>query len=282
MSARLAPLAVAGLTAVLAAGCPARPCPATTFTSAERAVSHYRDMRRPVRVLRAEARVDRRGSEGRIRGTVLMFVERPDHVRFDAMTQIMGAAAVLTSDGQRFALMDLQENRFYVGPTCPANIERLLGLRFSGDEVTRLLLGDTPLIEHEERDIHCEDGAYRVTLHGVDGRRQELVLEVRERDLRAAPEAQRMRLRRSEVFAPGGATEWRVTYDDYRFVEDPLDDQRPRRGVVMPFSVRFEDPRRDQDTLVRFQEVDLNVEVPPGTFQQRPRPGLTIEEVTCD
>ena len=60
-------------------------------------------MRRPARVFRGDARVDRRDAEGRIRGTVLMILERPDRVRFDAMTQF-GPAAVLTSDGETFAL----------------------------------------------------------------------------------------------------------------------------------------------------------------------------------
>ena len=271
-------LAISG--AMVLSACPGRPCPVHPFGDPSGALGHYRDMRRPARVLRAEARVDRRGGEqGRIRGTVLMFVERPERVRFDAMTQF-GPAAVLTSDGEAFALMDLRENRFFVGPTCPSNIERLLGIRFGGAEVTRLLLGETPQIEHEDASMRCDDGAYIVTLEGAGGVRQELVLEVRPGDERARPEAQRFRLRRSEVFNPDGSTAWRVTYDDYRFVEDPTDDEG--RGVAMPFTVRFVDPRHGVDTEVRFEDIDLNVEVPPDTFVQEPRPGLAVEEVTCD
>ncbi|MEZ4338275.1 MAG: hypothetical protein R3B82_16765 [Sandaracinaceae bacterium] len=87
-------------------------------------------------------------------------------------------------------------------------------------------------------------------------------------------------MRKSEVFAPDGQLEWRVTYDDYRFVADPTDDQG--RGVMMPFTVRFEDPRRGADTRVRFEDVDLNVEVPADAFTQEPRPGLTMRHVGCD
>jgi len=263
----------------LMSGCPGRPCPTYPFNDATSALESYRDMRRPARVLRAEARVDRRDPEGRIRGTVLMFIARPDRVRFDAMTQF-GPAAVLTSDGDRFALMDLRENRFYEGPTCPANIERLLGLRFSSTEVTRLLLGETPRIEAEERRIRCEGGSYHVELLAEDGRRQELVLEVRDQDLTAPPESQRMRLKRSEVFSADGQTEWRVTYDDYAFIADP--DDEAGRGVVLPFRVRFEDPSRDIDTLVRFSRIDLNVEIPAGAFRQETRPGLEVHAVSCD
>ncbi len=276
--ASIGPVLIAALALT---GCPGRPCPTYPFRDPGSALEHYRDMRRPARVMRAEARVDRRGSEGRIRGTVLMFVERPDHVRFDAMTQF-GPAAVLTSDGERFALMDLRENRYFEGPTCPANIERLLGIRFGGEEVTRFLLGESPHIEAQQSDIRCENGSYVVTLHGQDGRRQELVYQVRDQDLTEQPEAQQLRLMRSEVFAPSGQTEWRVTFDDYRFVADPTDTSEPRRGVMMPYTLRFEDPARGTDTLVRFERIDLNVEVPEGAFTQEPREGLAVEEVSCD
>lgn len=265
---------------ILLSSCGARPCPRAPHSDATLALDAHRDARLPAHVLRAEARVDRRGGEGRVRGTVRMFVERPDHVRFDAMTQF-GPAAVLTSDGARFALMDLRENRFFAGPTCPENIERLLGVRMSGEEVARLLLGDAPRIEASEQTIRCEGGVYFVTLRAEDGTRQELELALRDDDLEAAPEQQRLRIRRSEVFGPGGTTLWRVTYGDHRFVEDPTDTRSPRRGVVMPFSVRFEDPVNGVDTLVRFADIDLNVEVPQGVFQQEPRPGLTVEPVTC-
>ncbi|MBX3274093.1 MAG: DUF4292 domain-containing protein [Sandaracinaceae bacterium] len=265
--------------AAVAAGCSGPACPLHTFAEASEVLASYRDMRRPARVLRAEASVDRRDGDGRVRGTVLMFVERDDRVRFDAMTQF-GAAAILTSDGERFALTDLRENEFFVGPTCEANIERLLGLRLSAAQVTRLLLGESPEIDAEARVVRCEGGRYRVTLRDADGRRQELELEVREADRDAPPEAQRMRLRRSEVFHPDGRLQWRVTYDDYRFVVDPRDAEG--RGVVMPFTVRFEDPGNGADTRVRFERLDLNVEVPPDAFTQTPRPGLTVRHLGCE
>lgn len=266
--------------ALVLTGCPSRPCPRYPFTEAEAALEHYRDQRRPAHVLRAEARVDRRDAEGRIRGTVLMFIDRPDRVRFDAMTQL-GPAAILTSDGERFALTDLRDNRYLVGPTCPENIERLLGIRFGGEEVTRFLLGETPTLVAERRDMVCRGGTYLVTLHAAGGRRQELELAVRSLDVDAPPEEQQLRLIRSEVFGPAGETEWRVTYEDYRFVPDPEDEATPQRGLVMPYTLRFEDPGRGTDTLVRFSRIDLNVEVPEGAFEQAPRPGLVVEHVGC-
>ncbi len=268
------------LVATLLSGCAGASCPRETFRSAPDLLAAYRSMRSPMRVIRAEARVDRRDAQGRIRGTVLMLLQRPDRVRFDVMTQF-GPAAVLTSDGNEFALTDLRENRFFVGPSCAENIERLLGLPLEGPDVARFLLGETPLIEAALEDVVCEGGRYLVTRTAEDGVSQTLSFEVRQGDEDAAPSQQRLRLRATEVHAPGGELVWRVRFDDHRVVEDPADTETPRRGVAMPFRIQFEQPSRNIDTLVRFVSIELSPQVPEGAFHQDPRPGLPVEPVEC-
>lgn len=274
-SPRLALTLVSALAAPLA-GCPGPACPAIRYEDPARAIASYAATRAPVRVIRADARVDRRDAEGRIRGTVFMFLEMPDRVRFDAMTQV-GPAAVLTSDGSTFALTDLRENRFFVGPTCPGNIERLLGIPLAGDDVALLLTGQSPRLPAERSEMGCEGGAYRVTLHAEGGRTQRLSLEVRDGDRALPPDQQRLRLRESAVHGPDGELEWRVRWDDYRDVADASG-----ATVEMPFRIQFEMPSRGIDTLVRFESIDLNVEVPGDAFVQEPRPGLPVETVQCE
>jgi hypothetical protein len=269
----------AAAAALLLAGCPGRPCPDRPHPSAQTALDAYRDMRRPALRFRAEARVDQRNPDGRIRGTVGMIVERPDRVRFDAFTQF-GPAAILTSDGETFALTDLRENVFLTGATCPANLERLLGLRLPAEELTRVLLGESPRIGEAEPALLCADGRYRATLRDADGRRQTLEYALRDGDEAAPPEEQRLRLRVSELYDGDGTLLWRITYDDYRVLADPTDPQG--RGVAMPFEVRFVEPPRDLDTLVRFRSMELNLEPEPALFTQRPRPGLTVRVTSCE
>jgi hypothetical protein len=264
--------------ALLMSGCPGPPCPAYPHTDPARALEVHGRTRAHVRSVRAEARVDQRGKGGRIRGTVFMFVERPDRVRFDAMTQF-GPAAILTSDGDRFALTDMRENRYLVGPTCPANIARLLGIPLSGEQVTRLLLGDTPRIPADSESITCTGGGtYVITLRGPDGRHQEIELAVREEDRDRPPDQQHLRLRRSQVRGPDGRTEWKVEFSRHAVVDDPRSDY----GVAMPHEIHFVHPDHGADVLVRFRSLDLNVDPPPGAFQQDPPPGLPIERVSCE
>ena len=268
------------LSAVLTAGCPNRGCPLVPHSDPQRALRMHRSLHRTIGSLRAEARVDQRGRDGRVRGTVLMLLERPNRVRFDALTQF-GPAAILTSDGEAFQLLDHRERRFLEGPACRQNIARLLGIHMTGAEVAQFLIGDTPRIDADEVSLSCGAEGYVITRHASDGRRQEIVLAVRDVDRQVPPEEQHLRLLRSELFDASGETSWRVTFDDYRVVVDPRDAER--RGVALPFVLRFEDPRRGADTVVRFKEMALVAEpLPTSTFAQPVPPGMMSEHVTCD
>lgn len=264
---------IVGLIFVLSS-CPNR-CPNNPYTDPRAAIENHESMRQAVRAIRAEARVDQRGREGRVRGTVLMFVEHESRVRFDVMTQF-GPAAILTSNGERFAYSDLRKNRFIEGSTCPQNIRKLLGISLSARQITLLLLGKTPVLENATGDIVCtSDGFYQITFSTTEGFRQEIDLEPYDSDLSAPPAEQRLRLLRSEVFGPKGQSKWCVTYDDYRTIS--LDNAK----IVMPFRIRIEQTATRTDTLVRFKRIDLNPDIPAGAFSQEPRTGMKREEITC-
>ena len=210
------------------------------------------------------------GGNGRIRGTVLMFLEQPSRVRFDVMTQL-GPAAILTSDGEDFQLTDLREGAFLHGPTCPQNIARLLGISVEAENVIRLLTGDTPLIEATERSMECRDGFYVVTLTAADGTVQEVVFSVEQADRDKAPEDQQLSLRRSTERAPDGAKRWEASYDDYIDVD----------GRAFPTDVRFIDEINGADTSVRVKSIVVDPDIPDDAFRQAPSPGMSIEFASC-
>ena len=266
----------ARLTALLllllaATGCKTVPaCPVQARTDAAKALDDHAGRQAGWQSIKAEARVTQWARNGRIRGTVLMFLQRPDRVRFDVMTQV-GPAAVLTSDGESFQLSDLREGAFLHGPTCPENIARLLGISVDAENVLRLLTGDTPMIEATGQSMECRDGRYVVTLVAADGTTQEVAFSVDEADRDKAPGEQRLTLRRSTERGPDGKTRWEATYDDHITVE----------GQSFPTNVRFIDQVNDADTSVRVKSISLNPEVPDGAFQQAPAPGMSIEFASC-
>lgn len=265
--------------------CTSARCPAVRFSSSDELTAHHASVRAWAGRLRAEARVDRRDGGDRVRGTVFMMLERPDRVRFDAMTQF-GPAAVLTSDGASFALTDLRENRFFAGPTCAENIARLLGMPLEAEDLARLLVGEAPERSFEtpgEGHLDCESGQYVIeTTDPASGRVDRRVYDVRQADVEGPLESQRLRVREHTRHAADGTLEYRVRWDDYRFVEDLESSATPREGLAMAFRVQFEIPPRGIDTLVRFESIELNPTLESNVFVQDARDGLTIERVECE
>lgn len=258
------------------AACHSLPPPAYPIQSAEQVLERNAQSARALLGIRAEARVDQRGSQGRVRGTVLMFVERTGRVRFDVMTQF-GPIAILTSDGARFGFADLREKRFMTGETCPANIARLLGVPLSATDTAHFLLGGSPLLQSVKSSTRWnDDGYYTVTLTGPKGERQELDLELDPQDRDKPPAEQRLALLRTELFDARGERVWRVSYSDLRRVESG--------GVQLrlPFSVQVEQTASRSDTLVRFKEMAINPAFRDAIFTQEPLPGMQLEEASCD
>lgn len=262
---------VFGALGVLAGGCKSAPaCPVQPRTDPTAALDDHAMRQQGWKSLKAEARVTQWADRGRIRGTVLMFLERPSRVRFDVMTQL-GPAAVLTSDGENFQLSDLRENAFLQGPTCPENIARLLGIEVDAENILRLLTGDTPMIEASERTMECKGGNYVVLLSSQGGATQEIEFSVDETDRDRPPDEQRLTLRRSSVRATDGELEWEATYSEYTSVD----------GQSFPTNVRFVDRVHGADTQVRVKSITLNPDVPADAFRQTPSPAMSIETAPC-
>ncbi len=257
--------------ASLVVGCRSSPeCPVQTRVDPARALAEHAARQQGWKSLKAEARVTQWADRGRIRGTVLMFLERPSHVRFDVMTQL-GPAAVLTSDGENFQLSDFRENVFLQGPTCPENIARLLGIEVDAENVLRLLTGDTSMIDASEQRMECQGGNYVVSLLAQDGLTQEIEFSVDDADRNKPPAEQRLTLRKSSVRAADGELQWEATYGDYTSVD----------GQSFPTNIRFVDRVHGADTQVRVKSISLNPDVPPDAFRQAPRPGTAVEIATC-
>ena len=259
-------------------------CPTVRHASADALFDNHVSARAHVTTLRAEARVEQWGKKGRVRGTVLMMVARPDRVRFDAVTQF-GPVLTLTSDGDTFSLTDLENRRFLTGPTCPVNIERLIGIPLEGAEVVRLLFADVPNVA-PGMPVECTDeGRYRVVVPSSAGATAyEFEVPAADRDL--APDAQRSRLVRVVHRDASGALLWRATLSDYQSVTvrgaASSSSPSPVTKFQMPFDVRIEHPSRHADTQLKFQKVDAGLALPADAFSQSAPPGMVAEQAPCE
>lgn len=263
---------------VLLAGCATTLRPSELFPTADPLLTQFEQRRAELTAISAEARVDQRGEQGRIRGTVLMFVQRGGRVRFDVMTQF-GPVMTLTSDGARFALADKREHRFITGPTCAENIALLLRLPLTADQASQVLMGGVPLsaLQSQEMEWDSEHGFYRIVRQLQDGSRQELRISIDPRDEKAPLAQQRLRLLAVYAYAPGGALSWEAHFSEHGYVRG-----RDGQQYEMPFEVHVLQPSSDTDTLIKFKEMTPNPDIPAGVFTQEAPGGMSVEEAPCE
>lgn len=223
-----------------------------------------------VRSLRAQGSADHFGREGRIRGSVYIFVERPSRVRVD--TQAFGnTLSAVATDGTAFRLVDYRNNRFFVGPARACVAAQLLGIPLEAAEVVAVMAGGPPLPEGNAS-LRWERDHYALTLQGAGGREERLELTLTDTEREGArPEAQRPRPRRAELRDARGVRAV-LTFEDYSEVS----------GVPFPRRVRVVMERDDVDLLVRYREVELNPELPEEAWTPEPSGTMETVPVECD
>jgi hypothetical protein len=219
-------------------------------------------IRGQARSLRARGKADHFGPDGRVRGTVYIFVEADGRLRFEALTPLDTPAATLASDGTTFTLLDARERTWYTGPARPCNIARLLQIPMEGRDVAAILLGGTPIIAHDRSRLEWDDdGFYALTLERG---------AVRQR-IEIAPDRRRLDVLRSVVRDDRGVV-WELEHEDHARIS----------GVPFPKKIHFVNAREDADVLVQYQDVDLNPELPPDAWSVAAPEGMPQRRVQCD
>ena len=277
-------------------GCPASAPPASRFPSADAALKRLHDTQACGTGVHASAKIDHFGQDGRVRVAMLLFASSPASLHLDAVSPFGIALATLTANRESFALADLREKRFFVGPAEPCNIARLTQVPIPGHALVSLLRGDAPVLQHSAGTILWQHGRYEIDLPGNRDSSEQVWLDVHPDD-RAKPwSEQRVRLRGVTVRQFDGVL-YRATLDDHAPAEmskpreDPdglpgeLAERLPPSGpechAELPRNVHVEVPAGKSDLLLRYDEVAWNPPLPPGVFEQQNPGGLARTEVGC-
>jgi outer membrane lipoprotein-sorting protein len=218
-----------------------------------------------VRTLRARTKVDHLGSQGRVKGTVYMLVERGGRLRFDAVSPFGSPLGTLVSDGREFAFHDVERNRFLTGEATPCNISRLLRIAMPGEQVAAILLGGAPLLPATVATAVSWDsstGSEVLVLTGADGSREELRFDGRDRV---------WDLHRAELRDRRGQLVFRLEHDEPRQVS----------GARMPLRTAFEAPATMADVRLRFDSQAVNIDLADGLFRLEAPTGIAAERVSC-
>lgn len=254
-----------GLSLLSCSGSPPR-FPITDPAMALRAL-HARDER--VQSLRAQGTADHFGAQGRIRGSVYIFVQRPRNLRVD--TEAFGnTLSSLISDGTSFTLTDYRSSRFFTGPAEACVAAQLLGIPLESAEVVSVMAGGPPVIDGNPH-IHWEHGHYVLDIAGAGGRTESLELEITRAEREGAQPAAQHPLPSRAVLRDARGVRAVITFEDYTVVSE----------VNFPRRVRVVMERDNVDLLVRYREIEINPDLPASAWSSSAPGGMTTVPVDC-
>jgi hypothetical protein len=216
----------------------------------------------------------------RVRATVLMLVDRPGRLRFEAEVSLQGTVAVLATDGHQFAFLDAMRNELRRGPACPANVASLIRIPLGPADVAAVLLGDVRLPQTVRAtdgvvDWDGEQGADVLVVRGDDGG---LRLSFR----RPSGDNRNVEILGATATRLDGRTRWRVAFEDFVRVA-PVPGQGVEANVALPQTIRFaeSDGPFDEGVEIKFKERTLNQSAPKDAFLLAMTPGTTTIDVGC-
>jgi hypothetical protein len=263
--ARRESLAWAALVFAAALGC--KPGPVNTPASlptARALLDELRARQAQVRSLRGDSKLDFWADGGRTKVTVNLAVMRPGQLRFAAENPISGhTAGTLVTDGRRFALLDVEHNRFLVGAALPCNVARMTRIPMPPEDVVTILLGSAPIRPHEAAEVGwnpASGGREVLLLRLPGGWTQRLEMARTSRDLVDA-----------QLHDPAGTMVWHLAHEDFRWIG----------GARLPKKTRFVAPKERADVVLRYRDIDVNGSIPEEVFHLTPPPGMVATEVGC-
>lgn len=244
--------------------------------------------------LQASGKLDHFGDRGRIRGDVSVLAVNPARVRIEIVSPFGATPYTLTSDGATFALNDLPNKQFLVGPASACNLARLTQVPVPGHALVTLLRGEAPLLRHETGtpSIRWDNDHYRIELESAHGAAQVVLLEVYDEDFNLDWTKQRVRVAGLTTMQ-GGAVLYQATLGRFakastasaRVDEEGLEPPIPPSGgpctLEVPHSIRLQVPSTGDDVVFRYDRVALNPPLPVGAFTQPEPAGATRVPVSC-
>jgi outer membrane lipoprotein-sorting protein len=254
-------LVVAAL-GLLATGCPpkgggARPYPAPAVATVQEKLKSARDA---MTSFRGDSTMDYWLSGQRAKGEVLVMGSIGKKIRFAALSPAGGSTlAEMACDGTNFVYLDYQNNCVMTGPCDARSIATFFNIALEPDDFLHLALGTPPTLDGATGTVtwDAKAGVERVVLESAEGK-QKLTLDARDT---------RWDVLDSELIGSDGKTRWSVANTDFEKVSGSGERRVPKK-------TRFKSPAQNQDLLVEWNELEVNVVLQPEQFVIEIPPGL--------
>lgn len=271
-----------------------RPPPASRFPTGDAALGRMHDSQACSRGVSAEAKLDYIGPRGRLRGNVLYLMSVPDRVRLDLFSPFGATLSTLTSDGERFSLLDPRQKRFFYGPANACNLARFTQVSLPPAVLVDLLRGEAPVLVHPQGSatVTWDGDRYVVRIASTRGASERVELEPLPEDVARPWSEQRVRVLKVHVeqygvplysvelldHAPAKTAAPRVDPDG---LEPPVPPSGPSCDAELPRRVHIEVPAEGHDLVLAVSDVSHNPPLPNGSFSQERPPGVRSEFSPC-
>jgi hypothetical protein len=279
--------------ALALAACGAAP-PRSQFPTADDALARTRATYSCANGVQGEAKIDNFSPKGRVRGDLILTAVVPDRVRFDVVS-FGNTLYTLTSDGERFQMLDVKERQFLHGPSSPCNLARLTQVPVPGHALVSLLRGEAPVLVHQPAGATIawdRHGFYRIALSSTREATEEIHLEVRPSDFDRPWAEQRVRIT-DVVVRQQGVVLYHAELRNHKPTQtattrtdpDGIDPDIPAIGPVcdaeLPWSIHMTVPNTEQDVIFQYKEAKWNPPILPGAFKIAQPEGVRTVFVTC-
>lgn len=191
-----------------------------------------------------------------LKGQVLLVVQRPASVQFQALAPTLDLLALMSTDGERFISFQRGGSQCLTGAACPRNLSRLVPIALPPAQLAEALLGRPPLLADAAPTLawDAERQLYRVGLRSGDQREEVYV--------------------RPGSFAFAGA----VLYRGDERVASLAYGAPDVRGL--PASLHYKG--RGQDVSIALREVTVDAPVQPEVWAVRCPDGAQVVELSCE
>jgi hypothetical protein len=220
----------------------------------DRLIESLTERRKQLQSLRALARVDYAGPEGKQGFQEAVVVQRPDRLRLETLT-FLGAILIVTANPKEIVGYHPREGVFVRGRPSKENLRRYTQIPLELEEVTALLVGLPPV--EAKASWNQEANAL---IFSSNGRKKESL----------AFESQQPVPTKWERFGDDGKVELSAQFSEYISTAAGL----------FPVHIVFEAHRQKKKLEIRYQEPDVNGTITPDLFiQQKP---ANVKEVPIE
>jgi len=219
---------------------------------------------------------------GRVKLDISVAVQRPAQLRLSAENTLAGPLLTLATDGQRFQLLDTQNNRYLSSVVTPCSMARLLRVSLPPHMLAEVLTGGVPLLAGDSLQVESDwdgsgGGREVLRLRDAQGRKQVLLLQASQSG-QAAP---RFDIVQSELSNADGQPFLRIRHQRFAAVEVAEGKTPPPRPLRLPKQSEIADLVGKSEVKLRWKESEVNPTFAAELFYLAQPPGIPSDPDPC-